>query len=81
MMNKYQPDAVATGKNAASQGLSTAEAVDLLKKYGENRVKPSSQKALLLQFLEQFRNPLVLILLAASGLTALTGDALSLIHI
>jgi Mg2+-importing ATPase len=55
-------------------GLTTQQAQDLLRQHGPNRLQKSTQKALALQFLAHFRNPLVLILLAASGLSALTGD-------
>lgn len=55
-------------------GLSSAEAAERLKQYGPNRLKPALQRAVVLQFLAQFRNPLVLVLLAAIGISALTGD-------
>ena len=55
-------------------GLTSAEAADRLKQYGPNRLKPALQRAVVLQFLAQFRNPLVLILLVAIGISALTGD-------
>ena len=55
-------------------GLSTSQAQALLKKHGPNRLQKATQTALVLQFLSHFRNPLVLILLAASVVSALTGD-------
>lgn len=55
-------------------GLTSAAAAERLRQYGPNRLKPALQRAVLLQFLAQFRNPLVLILLVASGISALTGD-------
>ncbi len=55
-------------------GLSQAEAARQLQIFGENRLKPLQHKRIALQFLEHFRNPLVLILLVASGISALTGD-------
>jgi P-type Mg2+ transporter len=58
----------------APPGLSQTEAAQQLQKYGENRLKPPQNKRIALQFLQHFRNPLVLILLAASGISALTGD-------
>ena len=56
-------------------GLSSPQAQALLLQHGPNRLQKSVQRALLLQFLVCFRNPLVLVLLAASALSALTGDA------
>src|SRR5674476_871236 len=55
-------------------GLTSAEATERQKQFGPNRLRPALQRALVLQFLVQFRNPLVLILLVASGISALTGD-------
>lgn len=55
-------------------GLTRAEAADRLRQYGPNRLQPATQRAVLLQFLAHFKNPLVLVLLAASGISALTGD-------
>ena len=60
----------------AAQGLSSAEAAARLVQYGPNQLKPRRQ-AVLWQFLARFRNPLVLILLMASILSAATGDATS----
>ena len=55
-------------------GLSTTEAATRLSQYGPNQIKPARQRTIVLQFLIHFRNPLVLILLAASSISALTGD-------
>ncbi len=55
-------------------GLSSDEADARLRQFGANRLAPATQRSVLLQFLAHFRNPLVLILLAASGISALTGD-------
>jgi Mg2+-importing ATPase len=55
-------------------GLTSTQAKDLLQTHGPNRLQKATQTALALQFLAYFRNPLVLILLAASTLSALTGD-------
>ncbi|NWG30783.1 MAG: magnesium-translocating P-type ATPase [Rhodocyclaceae bacterium] len=56
-------------------GLSRLEAAQRLARHGPNRLQPHRERALLVQFVLRFRNPLVLILLAASFVTALTGDA------
>src|SRR5665647_1898539 len=58
----------------SSLGLSSTEAAVRMQQYGPNQLKPTRQRAILLQFLAHFRNPLVLVLLAASGISALTGD-------
>ena len=58
-------------------GLTTQEANARLARFGPNEIHGERRHALLLQFLAKFRNPLVLILLIASGLSALTGEVVS----
>jgi len=55
-------------------GLTRIEAAQRLGHYGPNRLRPATQRAVVLQFLAHFRNPLVLVLLAASVVSALSGD-------
>ena len=55
-------------------GLSAQVAQERLQEYGPNRLLKPTQQALALQFFGHFRNPLVLVLLAASLLSAATGD-------
>ena len=62
---------------ASADGLSSAEAAARLAQFGPNVVHGERKRALLLQFLAKFRNPLVIILLTASALSAFTGDAAS----
>src|SRR5207244_12538406 len=58
-------------------GLDTAVVQARFAVYGYNTAAAPTRSPLWLQFLARFRNPLVLILLAASGLSAITGDAAS----
>jgi Mg2+-importing ATPase len=62
-------------------GLTNSEAKSRLKYYGPNVFHPQRKNALLFQFLSKFSNPLVIILLAASAISALTGDVASFIII
>jgi P-type Mg2+ transporter len=62
---------------ASSDGLSGAEAAARLAQFGPNLIHGERKRALLRQFLTKFRNPLVIILLIASALSAVTGDAAS----
>ncbi len=55
-------------------GLSAIEATQRLEHFGPNRFREHRERSLLAQFLSRFRNPLVIILLVASGLSAITGD-------
>ena len=68
-------DPAATQTLLPLAGLSSAEAALRLKQFGPNRLADPTQRALALQLLVHFRNPLVLVLLVACVLSALTGDA------
>lgn len=60
-------------------GLASDEAVARLASYGPNDAAVVKRQPLWLQFLARFRNPLVIILLVASGLSAVTGDLASFV--
>ena len=62
-------------------GLTSAEAAARLARDGPNLIGVHRRRALALEFLSRFRNPLVLLLLAASGISALTGDVVSFLII
>jgi len=63
--------------DASPRGLSGAEAALRLERYGPNLIHGERKRPLALQFLAKFKNPLVIILLCASTLSAFTGDATS----
>ena len=58
-------------------GLDAAEVQSRLNTFGPNDAAVVKRSPLWLQFLSRFRNPLVVILLVASGLSAATGDVAS----
>lgn len=58
-------------------GLTQGEARARLAVYGTNDASTVKRVPLWLQFLARFRNPLVIILVVASGLSAVTGDVAS----
>ena len=66
---------------ANAPGLSTAEARGQRKRYGPNQFRDRAERPVLIQFLRRFRNPLVLILIAASIVAALTGEGASFVII
>lgn len=66
---------------ATPTGLTNSEAATRLKQYGPNVFHPERKHAALLQFLSKFKNPLVIILLAASALSAFTGGVTNFIII
>src|SRR6202040_1865072 len=66
---------------AGRNGLSSAEAAARRLRYGPNTLEERRRLSLPLKFLSRFRNPLVIILLAAAVISALTGDLTSCIII
>ena len=69
--------AVCAQLGSGPQGLTSTEAAKRLGQYGPNVFTSQRRRALLLEFLSRFRNPLVILLLAASGISALTGEVTS----
>ncbi len=67
--------------DTTAAGLSGSEATDRLKQAGPNMLRPPRKRALVLQFLARFKNPLVIILLIASAVSAFTGDVTSFLII
>lgn len=68
------PADAARAPGAATTGLSTAEARVRLGKFGPNLFDDHQEQPLWLQFLARFKNPLVVLLLVASAISALTGE-------
>jgi Mg2+-importing ATPase len=66
---------------AGGDGLSSAEAASRRLRYGPNILEARRRLSLPLEFLSRFRNPLVLILLVAAVISALSGDLTSFIII
>ena len=62
---------------AGPAGLSSAEAAARLARYGPNVLRSARRQTFLLLALSRFRNPLVLLLIVAGVISALTGDATS----
>jgi Mg2+-importing ATPase len=65
----------------SAAGLTSAEAAARLLRHGPNVLRPVRRRALAVEFLSRFRNPLALLLLAASAVSAATGDVTSFLII
>ncbi len=63
--------------HAADTGLDAAEAAARLETVGPNRIDTTKPKHLVIALVERLGNPLVLILLFAAAVSALTGDVAS----
>ena len=69
-------------RDAPRAGISSQEAAARLARYGPQRARrPTGRAGSVLEFLARFRNPLVLLLLAASAVSALTGEVESFVII
>jgi len=67
--------------DTTAAGLDAASAQQRLAQYGLNDAATEKRRPLALQFLARFRNPLIIILLIASGMSAATGDVASFVII
>ena len=54
-------------------GLTAEEAAGRLEKFGANKLDEPPKPTLLARFLAQFRNPMILVLIAAAVISAVTG--------
>ena len=56
-----------------SEGLSSSEAAARLKKYGPNKLREAKKPSMLQRFIQQLKDPMLIILLIAAAVSALTG--------
>lgn len=68
------PDKVVKDLNLTAKGLSSEEAELRLERYGENSIKSKKKTSGLILFLGQFKNPIIIILLIATSISAVTGE-------
>ena len=75
MMNPYCKDIqdVLEDVGSTAEGLSTQQAQERLAKYGPNKLKEAEKLSLFQRFVEQLKDPMLIILLAAAAVSALTG--------
>ena len=75
MMNPYCKDIqdVLEDVGSTAEGLSAQQAQERLAKYGPNKLKEAEKLSLFQRFVEQLKDPMLIILLAAAGVSALTG--------
>ncbi len=78
---RQAPEEVLSNLNTDITGLSSERAKAALEKYGENVLQEEGRKSALMIFLGQFRDILVIILIAAALVSVFTGDAKSTIVI
>jgi len=66
-------DAVLEELETTESGLTSAQAAQRLEKYGPNKLKEAEKATWLQKFLAQLRDPMLIILMIAAGVSALTG--------
>ena len=70
---KLSVDETLNELNADSAGLSSERAAERLAQYGPNKLKEAEKPGFRKRFLTQLKDPMLIILLAAAGVSALTG--------
>ncbi len=75
------PPEGAAESGSSTTGLSSAEARARLARFGPNLFRDHQEKPLWRQFLSRFQNPLVVLLLVASAVSAMTGELTNFIII
>ncbi len=68
-----EKEAVLKALDATEKGLTTAQAQERLQKYGPNKLKEGEKPTLLQRFLAQLKDPMLIILMVAAAVSALTG--------
>ena len=68
-------------KTDSKKGLSSAEVDRRLEEYGPNRIESSNKKSMWRKILDQILDPMVILLIAASIVSAFTGDTVEAIII
>ena len=64
---------VLNGLGVGPTGLTSAQARERQEKYGPNKLKEAEKPTLIQRFIEQLKDPMLIILMIAAGVSALTG--------
>jgi P-type Mg2+ transporter len=67
-------DAVLQLFHSKEEGLTSEDAASRLKKNGENTIQEQKKTSQLVLFLNQFKNPIIIILIIATAISAATGE-------
>jgi len=74
-------DAVLKAQESSNDGLSASQASERLQKYGRNKLAEGRKKPLLLRFLDQMKDPMVIVLIAAAIISGAVGELADMIII
>lgn len=70
---KHPSHEVLQALSSSAEGLSTMEAKKRMDKYGPNKLKEAKKASLFQRFIAQLKDPMLIILLIAAGISAVTG--------
>ena len=59
-------DTVLNSQNTAKSGIDSEQFQQLLEKYGKNKLDEGKKKSIIVRFLEQLKDPMVIVLIAAA---------------
>ena len=68
------PEEMLEAVHSNVNGLAAEEAAVRLKQHGQNTLRKQKKDTQLRAFLSQFKNPIILILIVATGISAATGE-------
>ena len=66
------PQELLTQLESTPEGLSSQEAAARLEKYGPNKLKDAEKPSLLQRFIQQLKDPMLIILIIAAAVSAVT---------
>lgn len=72
--NLTESEALEALSTTREKGLSSSEVTARLEKYGKNELEQGKKKSLISKLIDQFKDPMILILLAASAVSAFVGE-------
>lgn len=78
---KFEASKILKDLKSSTSGLSETDSAARFKQYGPNSISAQAELHIVLEFLSHFKNPLVIILLAASAISASFGQITNLIII
>ena len=59
--------------NSSNEGISEVEAKNRLNQYGENKLKETKKKSILVRFFAQFKDVMIILLLISAGISLVFG--------
>ncbi|HEX2947529.1 MAG TPA: cation-translocating P-type ATPase [Clostridia bacterium] len=74
-------NAVLESQETSPDGLNAAKSAERLQKYGRNKLAEGKKKPVLLRFLDQMKDPMVIVLIAAAVISGVVGELADMVII